>query len=297
MTTIRAILKRHPAMSYFVAAFAISWGGILAIVLPSVFPAPQEQVDRIFLPVYLAMLAGPSLAGTMLTAAIDGVYGLRRLWSRLTRWRVAGVWYAMALATAPVILLVVTFVLMQFSPAFVPSIFGDTAGTSNPIHAPNAMAFLLMGVGVGAGAGFFEEIGWTGFATPRLVSRHGATAAALLIGVLWGAWHFLAILWGSVSAIGDVPVVLYLCVALFSFLPPYRLLMTWVYERTESLLIAVLMHASLTGSMLVLGSAVSGRSLLVFDLVFAAALWLVVGGVAISRSFGSLVSAEARPSQ
>jgi hypothetical protein len=99
-----------------------------------------------------------------------------------------------------------------------------------------------------------------------------------------GAWHFLAILWGSPGSFGSVPIPVYMLVALFSFLPPYRVLMVWVYDRTQSLLIAVLMHVSLTASMVILGPPVSGSALLVHDLTFASALWgVVVAGVAVLR--------------
>ena len=89
-----------------------------------------------------------------------------------------------------------------------------------------------------------------------------------------GSLAFLAIYWGSGDAIGSVSAPVYLLVALFSFLPPYRILMVWVYQHTRSLLIGILMHASLTSSMLILGPAVSGRDLLIYDLTLAYVFWM-----------------------
>ena len=64
----------------------------------------------------------------------------------------------------------------------------------------------------------------------------------------------------------------------------YRVLMVWVYDRTGSLLVAMLMHASLTASMLIFGPlAISGVPLLTYELVFAAALWVVVAAVAVAN--------------
>jgi membrane protease YdiL (CAAX protease family) len=131
-----------------------------------------------------------------------------------------------------------------------------------------------MGLAVGVGAGFFEELGWTGVAVPRMLARYRLAATGVCVGLVWGAWHFLAIYWGSASALGSVPVPVYLLVALFSFLVPYRILMTWVYQRTRSTLIGVLMHASLTSSMLIMGAPVSGRDLVMYDLAFGAVLWI-----------------------
>jgi hypothetical protein len=65
-------------------------------------------------------------------------------------------------------------------------------------------------------------------------------------------------------------------VALFSFLPPYRILMARVYESTRSLLLAILMHASLTTCMIIFGPAVTGNGAMVYDVVFGSVLWLVV---------------------
>jgi len=96
---------------------------------------------------------------------------------------------------------------------------------------------------------------------------------------MWGAWHFPAVWWGSARSFGSVPVPLFLFVALFTFLPPYRVLMVCVYERTGSLLIAILMHATLTASMIALGPAVNGAESVVFNLACATMLWVVVAVV------------------
>jgi len=63
--------------------------------------------------------------------------------------------------------------------------------------------------------------------------------------------------------------------------------MVWVYERTGSLLLAILMHASWTASTFILNppagpGAMSGASLLIYDLVSAAALWVVVAVLAVA---------------
>ena len=64
----------------------------------------------------------------------------------------------------------------------------------------------------------------------------------------------------------------------------YRVLMVWVYDRTGSLLVAVLMHASLTASTLILGPlAISGGALLIYGLGLAAAMWVVVAAVALAN--------------
>lgn len=278
---MRAFIRQHPTASYFVLAFAISWGGILAVLRGGPIPAPTEEAQRLFVFVYLAMLAGPSAAGIAITVITGGRPALSDFGRRLLRWRVAARWYAVALLTAPLTLLVALQVLSLLSIEFVPA-FQSASGGPQGLPTDSRMPFLVMGLLIGIGAGFFEELGWTGAALPKLRERHGWIGAGVLLGAAWGAWHFLAIYWGSSDAFGSVPVALYMAVALFSFLPPFRVLMAWVYDRTGSLLIAVLMHASLTTSMLIFGPALVGGALLTFDLVFSAALWLVVGIVAMA---------------
>jgi membrane protease YdiL (CAAX protease family) len=46
-------------------------------------------------------------------------------------------------------------------------------------------------VGDGLGAGIFEELGRSGFSTPRLLAWHAYLATALLIGLPWAIWHVL----------------------------------------------------------------------------------------------------------
>jgi uncharacterized protein len=92
-------------------------------------------------------------------------------------------------------------------------------------------------------------------------------------------------LWMSSAYSGALPLALLLPVQMFAWLPPYRVLMVWVYDRTgESLLLAMLMHASLSASMLILQPlAIAGVPLLTYILVFGAAMWVVVGVVAVAN--------------
>jgi hypothetical protein len=61
------------------------------------------------------------------------------------------------------------------------------------------------------------------------------------------------------------------------YLTAFRVLMVWVYEHTQSLVVAMVMHVSLTASLLGLNPLdISGVDLLVFSFVFAGAVWVVV---------------------
>ena len=47
----------------------------------------------------------------------------------------------------------------------------------------------LAGIGFGIPAGFLEEIGWTGYAFPKMCGKMSPLTAGMLLGLLWGSWH------------------------------------------------------------------------------------------------------------
>ena len=276
--TIKALTERFPVSTYFALAFAISWGGILVMVGigPGGIPATTEQAETLLPFAVLAMLAGPSLAGMLLTGILQGRSGLRELLSRTLRWRVGARWYAVALLTAPLLATAVLLVFSLASPAFLPRIF----------TAHDHVAVLLSGIAAGLIVGVFEELGWTGFAVPRMEPRYGVLVTGLIVGILWGVWHFLTTFWGSGTPSGGLSPAIFLPGILFAvaILPAFRVLMVWVYDRTESLLVAMLMHASLTAStVFILAPPATGMPLLAYDLVLAVALWMVVAMVAVAN--------------
>ena len=279
MTDIKAFIHRHPVLSYFVLAFAISWGGAVLVLIGRTgrIIAMPEEVAALFLPAYLVTVAGPILASLILTAVLGGRAGLRDLLGRLLLWRVSVRWYLVALLAAPLSVVGTLFALSLFSPEFLPGFLQGGGQTSGVIAMPVALV-----LGLGLFNGFVEEVGWTGFAIPRMRLRYGIFATGLTVGLLWGAWHFVSNLALS-SESGPLPLVVFMAALLFSFLPPFRVLMVWVYDRTESLLIAILMHASLDIFWLLSTPPGLGPvALVTWYLAWAAVLWLVVAAIALA---------------
>ena len=159
MSTVNAFLTRYPVPAYFALTFAISWGGaLLAIGGSGGMRGTTPTSDPRFMYALMAMLAGPSITGVLLTALVYGRTGLREFLSRLFKWRVGASWYAVALLTPPLLMTATLFTLSLASPAFLPGIFTSDDRTS----------LLLVGLAVGLAAGIFEELGWTGFAIARI---------------------------------------------------------------------------------------------------------------------------------
>lgn len=276
MTTIKSFVMRHPVLSYYGVTFALSWCGFLAAGAPGIFSGTSWQTDPRFPFAVLAMLAGPPVAGLLLTGLVSGRAGFRGLFARLVLWRAGARWYVVALLTAPVIELAVLFALAPVSPVFLPAI----------VTTEDKVVLLISGIAVGLVGGFVEELGWTGFAIPRLRLRHGIFPTGLIVGVLWGAWHLLQMWWVGGSSSATLPLALYLPLFFLSSiatLTAYRVLMVWVYDRTKSLLVAILMHASyIFTTLFVFAPPTTGVPYLVYSGVFTAALWIVVGAVAMA---------------
>ena len=269
-------MMRYPVLSYYALVFAISWGGILLLVGPGRIPGTDAEVEKLFPFALVMQFAGPSIAGIAMTSLVSGRAGLRELFSRLLRWRVAAQWYAVALLAGPLLLGTVLSALSLVSPVFLPGI----------VTTDDRVALVLFGLGWGLiGGGLLEELGWTGFAVPRIRQRQSALSTGVIVGVLWGLWHFLIAFWASTALAGDQSQVRFVAGFLAFYLlvlPAYRVLMVWVYDRTASLLVAMLMHAFLSASTLILQPRTTAGNL-TWNLVLAAALWLVVGAAAMAQ--------------
>jgi membrane protease YdiL (CAAX protease family) len=277
VSSIRDFIGIHAVVTYYILTFIISWGGFLLVGGTGLISGTNWKADPRFPLAIPLLLAGPPTAGLASTALVSGRAGLRELLSRLLRWRAGARWYARALLPAMLLQAAALLGLSLRSPVFLPAI--ATSGEPTPL--------VVSGIIVGLVGGLVEELGWTGFAIPRLLRRHGLFSTGLFVGALWGLWHLPQMWWvGSTSAEG-VPQALFLA-QYFSLavaaLTAYRVLMVWVYDRTGSLLVAVLMHASYIASTLfILAPPTSGRPYLTYAWVWTAALWLAVAVVVVAN--------------
>ena len=134
---------RHPVAIYFVLTFLISWSGILVVLGPGAFTGATVPTEGLLPLVYLAMFAGPSVAGILMTGLVDGKAGFHDLRSRLLRWRVDVRWYVVALLTAPLVVMAVLLPLSLSSAGFLPGIFASD----------DKVSLLVIGLAAGLMAG------------------------------------------------------------------------------------------------------------------------------------------------
>jgi membrane protease YdiL (CAAX protease family) len=267
MSTIEALITRHSTLIYIATVFVISWGGGFLILGPRGFPMNPAEFENLGAAVYAANLAGPCLAGVLLTGTVYGRPGLHDLLARLLRWRVNPRWYALALL--PALVAAATALLM-------PLVSADFRPAS--LDSDDKTGILMRALGPALLVGSLEEIGWTGFATPHLRARHSILTTGLAVGVVWGAWHF-PLFWEGDSFSATLPFAI-LLVRLFAWLPPFRVLLVWVHDRTQSLPVVMMMHAAVSLVAIALApETLSGARLLTSLLVSAAMVWLLLGAV------------------
>jgi membrane protease YdiL (CAAX protease family) len=252
----QGFLARRPVTAYFALTFAVSWLGAFLVAAPHLLRG--EPVPKFAgLMMFPAMLLGPSAVGILLTRLIDGPTGLRDLFSRMHRVRVPARWYA-TLLIPPVLVITVLSCMKTFvSPVFVPNRF-------------------FIGMGFGFVAGFFEEIGWMGFAFPKMRRPDNALTPAILLGLLWGCWHIPVIDYlGTSTPHGSYWLPFFL--AFTAALTAMRVLIAWVYTNTNSVVLAQLLHAFSTGSLVVFSPpGVSAAQESLWYAIYAGTLWLLV---------------------
>lgn len=204
---------------FFALAYLITW---VPLIPPSLaaLGALDGSPDDYMAGAPLAIF-GPAIAAVIASRREGGWARARELLGGLGAWRVAPWWYLVALGLPALV-----FVAGRAVYGLVP---GNEGGPWFwPPATPEAVIGAIL-VPVG------EEIGWRGYALPRLMARHGPVLATLILGSLWAGWHLPMLV-----AAGTTPTELAIFVPFFV---AGAFLFTWVYQRTGgSLLLAVLLH-------------------------------------------------------
>jgi uncharacterized protein len=214
------ILRRHDLVVFVLLALALTW----AVWIPRALGADVGVLG----PLSTWM---PAVAAVICAAWLRGRAGLADLGRRLVRWRVGWVWY---------VVIILAPLLFSLAAAGVAVLLGQSWATVQPIVLTMSVpAILITFVLLVLTDGLGEEVGWRGYALPRLLERHGPIAASLILGVIWWVWH-LPLVWTSGAALEGDPVWL-----LLADLLAKSLLFTWVFLRTSgSVLVAIMLHAS-----------------------------------------------------
>ena len=267
---MKNFIRQKPVTAYFILTFILSWSGIIIVSFFMGMPTTSKQFSESGPVALIPLLLGPTIVSLFMTGFTSGRPGFRELIKRLFKWKINLKWYAFAVLTLPVFLSVMLFVLSRFSTDFIPKVFNQN----------DKISFIITGILTGLiGGGLLEEIGWTGFVTPRLRSRYSLIKSGLILGLIWAVWHFLPVFWGSGDTYGRLDLSSFLpgLFCHYTVLVPYRIILVWLHDRTGSLIPVILMHACLTTyTSFILGLSKGGIPSFVYFGILAVFLWIIV---------------------
>jgi membrane protease YdiL (CAAX protease family) len=231
-------VRRYPLITFFVLAYVFSW-----------WPWPLYILGLAASPV---IGFGPFFAAVVVLALTGGKAGVVALLRRMVRWRVAPVWYAVALLL-PVAINVAATVLNVLLGARPPS--PAELGAWPGLIPTFFLLLLVPGLG-----GAWEEPGWRGYALPKLQASRSALLASLILGVGWAFWHLPLMVTGVIPW-SDIAYVIVQSVVY-----------TWLFNNTRgSVLLVMLFHT--------MNNVISGGF---FHAMFSGADWVRQGWLLVA---------------
>lgn len=246
--TEKNLVKKFPLLAFFISDYLffflaiLSIGGITRVV--SISPA--------FLNTLVIFAAWtPNLAALFVTGVNNGKEGIKNLFAGWFKWRVKVGWYLFGLAP----------IVIAFASAGLYALYGGpSSGQGTGITGATLLSMIIFHTFQGATG---EELGWRGYALPRLHRRYSALTSALMLGLGVSGWHSILHL---VSPIGVPEWQFWLIMVCYS------VLVTWAYNNSEgSLLIVTLLHVAFNFS----SELVTARlGLLPLNALFGIYMWL-----------------------
>ncbi len=204
-----SLVKRHPLVTYVVLAFALFW-----VLLP------LSSISPVLPPIFGTFT--PALAAILTRAITEGAPGIQSLFSRLWNWRVGWQWYLVGVGLP---------ILVGFLAIGLADLLGGSAAI--PLGSISLASLIVFVFAAG------EELGWRGYALPRLLTERSALSASLILGVIHAVWHWPLLLLPGQLLSGN-PVL-----AHTSTIIAGAILYTWIFQHTQgSVLLATLFHGA-----------------------------------------------------
>jgi len=225
------LVTRHRLFFFFLFSFVLTWGYFWLIWAPLRLPDSLIALGGF----------GPSVSAFLVLALSSGKPGVLRLLRSIVHWRVGVIWYLVALLGLPVLNFLAFLV--------VPGVLGDLVAPDlrlPRIYLSEIAICLTIGI-----APMWEEIGWRGFAQPRMQRLYGPVVGSLFLGALWGVWH-LPFFFGPLARTGPDATLVSASISLVEFsigLTGLSVVMAWVLNNCGgSTLMAILLHACFDSS-------------------------------------------------
>lgn len=200
--------------AFFILTFAMGWPAWIPLLA-----SPHSPSWSAFI-----FLFSPAIAALLIAGATEKWTGIKDVLKHYLLWRFPVRWYLLALFLVPAIFLAAILI-----------IFGGSVGplltNNSPFFVAASFLFLMF---ITSG----EEIGWRGFALPRIQNViRNPWIASIVLGVIWGAWHLPQYLAPGQPNIPLLPFM--------AFITGLSTVYTILFNHTQgSLLLAVALHAS-----------------------------------------------------
>jgi uncharacterized protein len=244
MKRIIAFVTRQALLVFCASTIALSFAATL-------LPLPGEVV-----PVLMVFI--PALVALSLTAIVDGRSGVSALLGKLAQWRLRPKWIAVALGLGLVMRLAMSGVALLLG--LIPSV-QLRPWTPAQLALFAAMLFIFA---------IPEELGWRGYALPRLLAQRSPLIAGLFIGVMWGSLHLALHLPGMINA--GAPFL-----PMWLGLVGLSMLLTWLYISTNgNLLLTSIFHAAQSFFMIANDGITQAQQLWLMEGVYGAMALLIV---------------------
>lgn len=215
-------IRKHSVLTFFVISYVLM---ILSVfIYNSLHPGEPEKGYSF---TWFLYAFSPTISALIVASAIGGKKEILNLLSGFTRWKVGFKWYLAA--------------LFLFLGPFVYGLFYIALGNPAPgMKAGTTIYIILSQLAFNLFSGpISEELGWRGFALPRLESKYNALVSSLILGVVWFGWH-IPLYFVPGSAQRGIPPFVYLMLVIV-----LTIYITWLYNNTKgSLIITTLAHFS-----------------------------------------------------
>ena len=252
-------------LKFFSLTYAVTWACFITAVAISPGAAPTEPMLAVRLLVFLGTFA-PSLVALGLTARHDGSAGTKALLRRLFQRPVGARWYLLAVSYMAAIKLSVALALRM--------------GTGSwPRFGHEGVGVIVAAIIISTPFQSGEEIGWRGYALPRLAEHIGFARGSVLLGVIWACWHLPLFFLPGADTYGQSFPVWALQVTALS------VALAWMYARTNgSLLLTMLMHSAVNQTLGIVPSAVPSAEN-AFSLHASLVAWLTAAFLWITAAY------------
>jgi membrane protease YdiL (CAAX protease family) len=219
---------------FFILVFALTWSSWLA----------ANSLPALKLPLLYLGIFAPAFVAIALTAWREKTDGVVALLRRLFEANVSARWYFFAFGYMAAIKLTAAVIHRAVLGTW-PRFGGE------PWFVMIAATILSVVAGGQTG----EELGWRGYALPRLAARFGFAGTSIILGVIWAVWHLPLFFFLGGDTVGQSFPLYLLQVTAIS------VALTWLYVHTNgSLLLTMLMHAAINNTKDIVPSRVPGAS-------------------------------------